>query len=1500
MPGKHAMTPVAIIGMAVLLPGAPGLDAYWRNLVNGMDCITDVPAHRWDAQFYDPSADPRRPDRVYCRRGGFVDDFAEFDPLAHGIMPDSVAGAEPDQLIALQVAADAVADAGGRERLPEDDRIGIILGRGGYPTPGLVRLEQRVRTADQLVHTLRQLIPELAADHAEQIRAAFTQALGPHHPEAAIGLVPNLAASRIANRLDFHGPAYTIDAACASALIAVDQAVAELSTGRCDAMLAGGVHHCHDITFWSVFCQLGALSRTGRIRPFDRGADGILIGEGTGVIVLKRLDDALAADDRVYAVIRGCGVASDGRAASLFHPEPAGQITAVRRAWAAAGLDPRAAGALGLLEAHGTATPAGDRAELATIAEVFGPPSPGEEAPAIGSVKSMIGHTMPAAGIAGLVKAALAVHHGMLPPTLHCEDPHPDLSVTRFRPLADARPWPETGGPRRAAVNAFGFGGINAHVVIEQAPDKTPRVRADACQPASPERELRLAANDPGTLAELLAGIDPDRLPEFPQVSGRGTCRIAIVDPTPRKLALARRIVDNGAPWRGRSEIWFTARPLLADDGASRIAFIFPGLEAGFAPRLDDVAHHLGIDMADHATTSIGAHGLGVFEVGRLLERALADMGIRPAAVAGHSVGEWTAMVSGGLFAESGVDEFIQGFDPESVRVPGLVFGAVGASTARVTALLSDHPGITVSHDNGPNQCIVCGPEDSVSELLRVLRARNVLCQVLPFRSGFHTPMLEPYLDPILDAAECFELRMPRVPVWSATIAAPFPNDPAEVRRLFAQHLLETVRFRELIEAMHDSGLRAFVQVGTGALATVIDDVLGERDHLAIAANSPQRPGLAQLRRVVAALWAEGFQAVPARPVTSRPADSGTAKPRGQDGRLATRLDLSGALITLPEHASALTALREDASTRPDWAGLGGLEAQHPIAAQINGLLTETAASVGAVLSARRNRRLRAPLTQPVHTDLRISVDDMPHLLHHSFFPQRDDWPDATDRFPVVPATTVIHHMIDAVAASAPGHHVVAVTNARFNQWAVAAPPMSVTITVNPVAADTTRFRVDFGRYAHATLDLGLEYPPPPAVWPVDPAVERRPSADAAALYEDGWMFHGPDFQGVTEITAISDDNIRGVITTPQAPGALLDNVGQLFGYWIMASHQMRTVVFPVGMRRIEFHGPHPAPGTRATCHIRIRRVDDDEVSADAQVVVDGRVWAQATGWTDRRFSSHADTKAFERKPGSATLARRQPGDWFAVFDRWGDAASQNLRVHGFLNAFERNQYESQPLRGRRQWLLGRIAAKDAVRQTLWDQGRARPVYPAEIRVSNDPAGRPRLDGEHGTPLPRFAVSIAHSAEVAVAIVRTVSDDRTAVGIDVEQIVARAPATHDFALTDEEVSLLRSLVASAPTPGLPARESPEATGNPDGEAMWFTRFWTAKEAVGKALASGLAGNPRRFHVVAATEDETVVEIGPGSAGAGLRYQVHTADLANPSDLPARRYVVAWTEGPLPA
>ncbi|MGW1782435.1 beta-ketoacyl synthase N-terminal-like domain-containing protein [Streptomyces sp. NPDC002143] len=1472
-------TPVAIVGMAVLLPGAADLDAYWRNLRDGVDAIGEVPDGRWDAEFYRPgtASEPAVADRVYARRGGFVDGLAEVEVTRFGIMPNSVAGTEPDQLIALHVAAAAVEDAGGMDRLPDRGRVGVVLGRGGYLTPGLVRLDQRVRTAGQLVRTLGELLPDLTGDQLDRVRTAFTERLGPDSPESAIGLVPNLAASRVANRLDLRGPAYTVDAACASSLVAVDQAVGELASGRCDLMLAGGVHHCHDITLWSVFSQLRALSPSQRIRPFHRDADGILIGEGTGVVVLKRLADAERDGDRIYAVIRGTGVASDGRAAGLVNPDPGGQAQAVRQAWRAAGLDPAEPGSVGLLEAHGTATPAGDGAELSTLAEVFG--GSGDDDAVLGSVKSMIGHTMPAAGVAGLVKAALAVHHRTLLPTLHCDDPHPALARTRFRTLEKATDW-ETGAGRpvrRAAVNAFGFGGINAHVVLEEAPGArgvrttVPTPKSAALEVAEPERVLLLAADSPARLAALLdaddgavraAGLDA----AHPRPEA-GPARLGIVDPTAKRLALARRAVAKQRAWHGRSDVWFRPSPLLGT-GRGGLAFLFPGLEGDFTPQVDDVAAHFGLPALSvdaGRTGDVGRHGFGVVAVGRLLDTALRRSGIVPDAVAGHSVGEWTAMAAAGMYAGDEVDAFMAGFDPDSVTVPGLAFGAIGASAERVLAALRDEggtaAGLVLSHDNAPGQSMVCGPEAAVETFVRAFRAQGVLSQVLPFRSGFHTPMLRPHLGPIEEAAHRFRLHKPHTPVWSGTTAAPFPADEAGIRALFVRHLLEPVRFRQLAEALYAAGHRVYVQVGPGQLGSLVGDTLGDQDHLVVAANSPHRTGLAQLRRVATALWTAGAAVAPAL------ASATAAKAQ----RPPVRLDLGGALVSLPPEK--LAELRSGLRPRPAAGGSSPLHAlveRSPMAAELNALLRETADTAAALMNAPARPAPLAPRRTTVH----VSPDAMPYLMDHCFYPQRPGWPDVADRWPVVPATTIVQHIVDTACAAAPGTVPVAVHGARFEEWLTATPAVDVPVTATPEGPD--RVAVSFGPRARATVELAAAHPiPSPVPWTTDPATERTPDHTAAQLYDERWMFHGPAFQGVTELTAIGDRHVRGVITTPPAPGALLDNVGQILGYWIMATRTERTVVFPVGMREMRFHGPHPAPGTEVGCLVRITSLTDTFLEADVQLTVGGTVWAELYGWQDRRFDNDPKTRPVERFPDRNTLSESRPGGWQLLHERWPDLASRELIMRNSLGGVERSEYARHAPRGRRQWLLGRIAVKDAVRQWLWDQGEG-PVFPAELRVRNDESGRPYVTGVHGRELPALDVSLAHCAEAGAAIVRPHTPG-PGPGIDIEEVVDRTPETLATALGPDELRLLHRLSAD--------------TG--ESEALWFTRFWTAKEAVAKAEGTGFGGRPRDFAVLDAAPSGDRLTV---SGRLERAYAVHCAPAANPPRLPDRAYVVAWTTG----
>ncbi|MFF8914696.1 beta-ketoacyl synthase N-terminal-like domain-containing protein [Streptomyces sp. NPDC015032] len=1488
--------PIAIVGMAVLFPGAPDLDMYWHNIVHGVDAITEVPAARWDAAYYAPDAE-RRADRVYCRRGGFIDDLADVDVTAFGVMPASVQATEPDQLIALRVASQAVQDAGGADRLFADRRrTGVILGRGGYLTPGLVRLDQRVRTAGQLVRTLRELLPDIEEQRLDRVRRAFTDQLGPEAPESAIGLVPNLAASRLANRLDLRGPAYTVDAACASSLIAVDHAAHELESGRCDVVLAGGVHHCHDITLWSVFSQLGALSRSERIRPFHRDADGVLIGEGTGVVVLKRLADAERDGDRIYAVITGTGVAGDGRTGSLLSPDSAGQAEAIRQAWRSAGRDPAEPGSVGLLEAHGTATPAGDTAELQTVAAVFGPPDNMPRG-VIGSVKSMIGHTMPAAGIAGLIKAALAVHRGVLPPTLHCDDPHPALARTRFTTVDAAVPWvADTRSPvRRAAVNAFGFGGINAHVVLEQ-PTSIAAVSGTGGPAAvvrEPERVLRLAAASPAELARMLNHDDAALLTIASDETGpepAGPIRLGVVDPTAKRLALARKVVDRGRPWRGRNDLWFVPEPLLGDTGG-RLAFIFPGLEAEFDTNCDDIARHFGLPWSlsgtDVKVGDIGRQGTGVFQLGRLLHAALERMAIAPDALAGHSLGEWTAMAVAGIHAPKEVDAFLASFDPDALRVPGLAFAVIGAPAGRVMKALEGQTQVVLSHDNAPHQSMICGPSAAVDEFVDRFREKGAVSQVLPFRSGFHTPMLRPYLDPIRKAADTYTLHPARLPVWSATTVGEYPPRQDEIRELFVRHLLEPVRFRQLIETMYAAGFRAFVQLGAGQVGSLIADTLRGLDHLVVTAHSPHRSGLPQLHRVATALWADG-----AEPDTTalRPT------PARKSAHRPVRLDLGGALISLDEPTrtavgAALAPPRRTAHGARASA-LDALAAENPLAADFSALLDDTAALAVDVLTAGHHSGPRStapraathvPAPRPagppagpppatpgeLRTSLRVSIDTMPYLLDHCFFKQPPQ-ADPADRWPVVPGTTVIRHLMDFAEQAAPGLRAVAVHDVRLSQWITAVPAADIPVHVTPQPphpSAATRMTTTLGPYAQATVELARDHDPrPTAPWTFPKDKERPCDLTARELYTRRWMFHGPRFQGVTELTAIGDAHVRGVITTPPAPGALLDNVGQLLGYWIMSQLPNRTTVFPVRVREIRFHGAHPVPGDRLDCLIRIVSVTDTTLEADMQLVRHGRVWAEFKGWRDRRFDSDPHIRRVDREPEHHTLSEPQPGGWVLLHERWPDLATRELIMRNMLAGEERTAYDAHAPRGRRQWLLGRIAVKDAVRRRLWNAGSGG-IYPSELRVANDPTGRPYIIGAYGRTLPDLHVSLAHRAEAAVAIA-----GRGPCGIDIEEAIGRPDGTLEAALGAQERDLLASLV----------RDTGES------ESLWFTRFWTAKEAVGKARGTGLAGAPKNFGIHAATGTALTVRTG------GDTYHVHHRTVRNPPGLPTRNYVVAWT------
>ena len=445
-PARRRVEPldVAIVGMACRFPGSPDLAHFAGNILAGTDCTGDVPPDRWDpATFFDPGA--TTPGRVACRRGGYLADPIPFDAAQHGVMPLAVAGGEPEQFLVLEAARAALADAGLPDGPADGRRVEVVVARGNYFNRGNLSRLSHGRILEQTLAILRSLHPDWTDDEVAAVRADLRANLPPFEAATISGQLTNATSGRVADRLNLLGANYVVDAASASSLVALDLAARSLRAGHADLALVGAVYVEADVDFPLVFQQLGALSRSGQIQPFARGADGTLSGEGVGVVILKRREDAERDGDRIYAVVAGVGLASDGRGVGLTKPSAGGHARAIRRAYRAARIDPSR---VALVEGHGLGLPAADRAELRALRATFPTVRAGRRV--LGAVAAQIGHAMPAAGMAGLIKAALALHHRVIPPTLHADQPHPRRRAPRqprsAQPLG-APLGPRCGGP---------------------------------------------------------------------------------------------------------------------------------------------------------------------------------------------------------------------------------------------------------------------------------------------------------------------------------------------------------------------------------------------------------------------------------------------------------------------------------------------------------------------------------------------------------------------------------------------------------------------------------------------------------------------------------------------------------------------------------------------------------------------------------------------------------------------------------------------------------------------------------------------------------------------------------------------------------------------------------------------------------------------------------------------------------------------------------------------
>jgi acyl transferase domain-containing protein/NAD(P)H-dependent flavin oxidoreductase YrpB (nitropropane dioxygenase family)/NAD(P)-dependent dehydrogenase (short-subunit alcohol dehydrogenase family) len=873
---------IAIVGMAGVFPQAADIAQYWSGVVGGTDSVTEVPADRWDAElYYDPAGAGRK---TPSKWGGFLPDIP-FDALAYGIPPASLAGIEPVQLLALEVSARALADAGYAQRAFDRERTAVIFGaEAGTDLGG--------------AYGFRSLFPAYFG--------ALPPALDEHLPalteDSFPGVLANVIAGRVANRLDLGGANYTVDAACASSLAALDLACKELRAGSSSMVLCGGADVHNSIHDFLLFASVHALSPTGRCRPFDATADGIALGEGVAVVVLKRLADAERDGDRVYAVIKGVAGASDGRSLGLTAPRPEGQRRALDRAYALAGISPAQ---VGLIEAHGTGTVVGDRTELATLTELFSSAGAPAGSCALGSVKSQIGHTKCAAGLAGLIKTARALHAGVRPPTLHVSAPNPswDAQTSPFTFDRTARPWAAPPAERIAGVSAFGFGGTNFHAVLT-AYDGAPEPAHGLDEwPA----ELFLFRGDLAAsvdaLSDLLAAGEaagrPWRLRDLARTTSMragGPVRAAIVADNLDDLATGLERLRAGET-DPRAGVFLAPVPTTDAPPGGKIAFLFPGQGSQRPGMLGDlfVAFpplqrylHLGRRWADVmfppaaltsedaarqkaaiTDTRVAQPTLGV--AGLAAHALLTSLGVRPDLAAGHSYGELVALCAAGTLDPADLLT-LSAARGEAILAaagadPGTMAAVAAPAAAVADALAGDEAcrGVVIANHNAPGQTVISGPTPAIDAAVGRLSARDLTATRISVACAFHSPLVADAATTLLSELATTPIAPPSIPVWANSTAAPYPAEPPAIAATLARQVAEPVRFVEQILAMYDAGARVFVEAGPGRVLTqLVGKILGDRPHTAVALDAPGENGLRRLLLALAELAAAGVDVDPA------------------------------------------------------------------------------------------------------------------------------------------------------------------------------------------------------------------------------------------------------------------------------------------------------------------------------------------------------------------------------------------------------------------------------------------------------------------------------------------------------------------------------------------------------------------------------------------------------------------------------------------------------------
>lgn len=1285
--------PIAITGIGLRYPGgAEDVAGFWRNLLERVDAVTEIPPDRWSiSKFYHP--EPGVPGKTYSKWGAFIDGIDSFDARFFGISDAEAGAMDPQQRLLLEAAWHALEDGGLAMDRTKGENIGVFVG---------------VSTGDY--------------EHL----GTSPEDLGGASAFSATGGAKSIVSNRVSHALNLRGPSVSFDTACSSSLVALHYACRSLEKGDCESALVGGVNFILDPRTWVVFCGMSALSADGRCKAFDASGDGFVRGEGVGVILLKPYSKAVRDGDRIYACIRATGCNQDGKTPTISMPDENAQASLIRETVQSAGIEPAD---LVYVEAHGTGTAVGDPIEARAIGKALGGGRAAGAPLLMGSVKTNIGHLESAAGIAGVIKAALVLKHRLVPPNLHFKTGNPAIDFEALHlkvpvEIESLAP-PAPGRHLYAGVNSFGFGGTNAHAILESCEPAEDEVPPPAPLRSREHPPLLLVTAQTETALKSLAAeyarlleVDPLSLPALLGQSfakrSRLHHRLLVTGDDAGMIARELRRWESGEP--GPRTVSGEVIPAACPG----VVFVFSGqgsqwagmgrelfeTSAVFRSRIEQ-CHELilalgGFHLIDELTREEEASNIGkteiaqpaIFAVQVALVEVWKEWGLVPAAVVGHSVGEVAAAyVCGALSLEDAVKVIFHRGDTMKEARGGKMI-AVGIGCEEALALIDSRGGdLSLAAVNGPASVSLSGGPEVIDEVFGHFEKRGVFCRYVPVDYAFHSAAMDPVRTPLLDALATIRPDAPTIPFYS-TVSGKREKDAVTGPDYWWRNVRETVRFSDAIDRLLDDGYRAMLEIGSSPVLRPSLRQCTDTRSLPVAIThslSRKEPSLDSLFAGLGALLTSGFAAEP-----------GAASPNG------TRL------TDLPLYPFD----REKFWTEsPRWKSSRVEKVEHPFLAQ---------------------RTRDTGSTWHFRPDFKT----FPYLIDHSL--------DGNAIFPAAAFVESALALAFAFHGNTPKH--VVLEEIEFRQ-ALLLPEGRTSPTVR-IALDEngSAFQIhsssdpdcrNWALHAEGGMRVSGKASAHPAKAMAEATERCRNVIDPADFYrrfDHIGLRYGPRFQGIKELRSGEGEVVANLAIALEKEHygedyhlhpALLDAAFQtiLAALFFVPDLPEGDLFLPVWIDRLRFE---KKAGGSARVHTRLTSVDRNEVEADITIVDDeGELIAKAEGFRCRRIQRQrsdkqlpGDLSLFETVWKRETLTRKTdhtpPVEFFPDLADLGESLRQKVTSL---------ETRTLPATGEKEWDPLNEMSRSYMERALLDLGLH--LEPGECLTWNELTLRTRVEERH-------------------------------------------------------------------------------------------------------------------------------------------------------------------------